>query len=216
MKFFNAFKGVKKIRTAQVLALLSSLAVIAVVGYAIYKGETPEALSESTMGVFGIVMLVAGIFSILALLLTFIGLIQAKRDEGSFGGALALTLIALVISVVDSFYRQENYAEISPYVSVGISVLTLLATILTVKGCMDLAKLMDRQDVVRKGGRVIAFILIAGLVSAGCELATSVFNVQGTLKDVVEYAQIAAPILSVLYTLVYIGFLGKTKKMLKG
>ena len=218
MKFPNAYRGVKKIHLGQIFALLAALAVIAVTVIAAAKIDfESETVSESVLGPIAIILLVGGILSVIGMIITIAGIVNARKDESAFSGALIFVILGLIVSAANSFYfsNNEKFADISTYIDTGVKLLTLIASMCVVKGCMNLAQKLDRPDMVQKGRTAMTAIVIIFIIAIACDLVRVFFSPEKIGDTILSVIEIAASVLMLIYLIVYIAYLGKAKKMLK-
>ncbi len=218
MKFPNAYRGVKKIRLGQLFALIAALAAIAMVVFVAAKIDVnTEELGEDALGPIAILLLLSGIFAIIGMIITLVGIVNAMKDESAFRGALIFVILGLIVSAANSFYfgSNEKYEDITKYIDTGVKLLTLIASMCVVKGCMNLAQKLDRPDMVQKGRAAMTAIVIIYLIAIGCDLVRVLVAPEKLGDTILSVVEIAASVLMLIYLIVYIAYLGKAKKMLK-
>ena len=218
MSFPNAYRGVKKIHLGQIFALLAALAVIAVTVFAAAKIDfESETVSESVLGSIAIILLVGGILSVIGMIITIAGIVNARKDESAFSGALIFVILGLIVSAANSFYfsNNEKFADIAAYINTGVKLLTLIASMCVVKGIMNLAGKLNRPDMVQKGRTAMTAIVIIFIIAIACDLVRIFFSPEKIGDTILSVIEIAASVLMLIYLIVYIAYLGKAKKMLK-
>lgn len=209
MTFPNAYKGIKKVFLAEILALIGSACTD--IGSVI--GGIGLASGSAATGTCGWVIVVAGrVFIVLCLFLTLVGLKSASRDDESFQKAFVYALINLIISMISVFLIGLSVG--STVLNTIIYVITLLLTILTLaaifKGIESLAHKLNRYDVAEKGSSLISFLWIVYCVTIFCEVMGMIVPVSmfiGVLALAAALAMFVAYIL-------YLGYLGHAKNML--
>lgn len=216
MTFPNAYKGVKKILTAEILALIAAIALVAAGVYLYLQGgENLENIPENVLGVVAVIGLVAGVLALIALIIKLVGLAQANKDENSFTFALILTILSIIVTAADSFYLSENMKAVSQFVPIATTVLQLLSMVCIIKGIMDLAEKLDRPDMVKKGKSAIAVIVVIAIVNILCNVAGVCFQLTETMENIISLVQLVASVVTVIYLIIYIAYLAKGKKMLE-
>ena len=103
MRFPNAHEGVKKIFTAEVLMLIVTLGTLIVNGLAMSQNR-----SDGLIAAAAIVLVVAGIISIIAFIMNLLGIIQARKDESKFTYALYAVIGGIVASLVQSAFPDNG------------------------------------------------------------------------------------------------------------
>ena len=111
MKFPNAENGVKKLFTAEILQIIAAvaLAAAAVMGLVTLANAANEN-AGATLG-FGAGTLVfsigGAVVSLIAFILTIVGLVKASKDDDGFKTALAFIILAVVATIVGSCFQSR-------------------------------------------------------------------------------------------------------------
>ena len=205
MRFPNAYAGVKKIFTSEILSLISAilLAIVAVVMATDETGELPGG-KNGVIAVVAIAGLVAIVLGLIALILQLIGLSAASKDEGAFKTAFFFAIAMLVVSVAGSVIATKNEDSI---VSDLPNLLNIFVFIFTVSGISNLAKKMGREDMAGFGIRILILQIILTVIS----FILQVFK-QGSIANVLSVVSI---LLTAIVYIVYLIYLSKAKKMLQ-
>lgn len=218
MTFPNALTGVKKLYTAQILALIAVIALLLVslLGLGVKETVNVEEIDAATAVTGGGILLLAlaaGIISIIALIMNIVGLKHAKLDEGAFRTALILTIVGLAVSVVSTAVESSN-AVVSSFISIAANVLSLAASIFVIKGIVNLAAQLDREDMVEKGNSLLKIIVCLNVVSIAASIVSSSMTVQ-TESNASLIIAIVASVVSIVSCIVFLSYLSKAKKMLE-
>lgn len=216
VKFLHAYKGVKKIFTAQILSLIASAVGIAAIFTALAvakKGPAEAAVSDVLVLAALVIGAVSGIVALVALILNLVGTVQAKKDEPSFGKALICTLVALAATAFAvGFTRFAHVKEIFELIA---DLAQACAIIFTVVGIQMLADALVRKD-IRDLGRFICRLLCwAYTVMLVANIASLVF---AYLPDVIVFSSwlsFIGEVMKMVAYIVYLIFLGKAVKMLR-
>lgn len=209
MQFPNAYTGVKKIRTAEILQLIGALCllIMAILGIvALASGSVGGALaSVAGMGIFGIG---AGVLGIIAFILCIVGLSAAGKDESQFKSALIAVLIGLVATVVASFFGDETIKEIGTTVQ---SLANLISTILVVSGIISLATQLNNDAVATRGKTILKLIVCFNVLALIADIV-GLFIPGGQIVGAI--IALAAVVLDIIVYIIYLGYLKKAVVML--
>ena len=157
MKFPNAANGVKKIFTAEILSLISSvcvfvtivlmLAALASTAGAVSDGSDGAAVGALASGagtvVFGIATVV---LAIIAFILNIVGITKASKDEESFKMALYALIGGIILSVIGSAFTNVN-GYVSSIMQALQVVADLLVLLYVIQGVRYLALKLNRPDI---------------------------------------------------------------------
>ena len=118
MTFPHAAKGINKIFTAEILALIAFVfSGIATVGAVITANilandsNADIAAAAIVLLVFGII---AGVLAIVSVIIKFIGIFNASRDERAFKSVIYLTIINLGVAILARASRVFRSSIICP------------------------------------------------------------------------------------------------------
>ncbi|MBQ6153305.1 MAG: hypothetical protein IJJ15_06125 [Ruminococcus sp.] len=221
MRFPNAYNGVKKIFSAEILHLVAVIlmavglvtAVIAgVVGTAV--GDAAE-LTEGEFvvtvgGIIGAVSILAvgGILALIAFILQIVGVGQAMKDESYFKTAFIFIFVGIactVLSCIPDTVLTDFF--ISLFRTLG-QISQLLVTIYIIGGIQRLASKMGNIDLERKGSTIFTLItifycvaIIVCIVSLFATLLAEIFAICALVIDLVTY-------------IIFLSYLAQAKKML--
>ena len=214
MRFPNAYNGIKKLFTAEILDIV--VAVIGIIAGGVLvatvgKGTIDEADAAGVLGA-GFLGVIAGIVAIVSFILQLLGLSQASKDEKYFKDALIAALAGIIVSILQSSFAKN--ALLSGIFSAISTVCSLLITVMVVNGIISLARKIGDTEVERKGKNIFKILILVYVLTAIAELLSAIFG----KKDVSSLAgmlTVVAGIFAVLSAIFYISLLSKAKKMLQ-
>ena len=220
MKFPNAFSGVKKIFTAEILSLLGGLATllagiftVTAVGTGVAAAASESDGLASTAGASligaGAFILAAGVLYLISFILQLIGLSNASKDESAFKTAMIFVFVGIACSLVASFTQSNGEATaLSSIFSSLQQVSSLCVTIFTIQGIRNLADKLNNGEMSAKGATIFKIITVIYLliIVAGI-IAIFSLAIAGILT-------IVASVLSVIQYIIFLSYLAKAKKML--
>lgn len=212
MRFPNAYAGVKKIRTAEILQLIGALcllvmAVLALVAVISAAAESAGGAIASLLGA-GVLGIAAGVLGIIALILCIVGLSAAGKDEPQFKSALIAVLVGLAATVVASFFSGETIKDIGTAVQ---NLANLISTILVVSGIISLATQLNNDAVATRGKTILKLIICFNVLALIADII-GVFIPGGQIVGAI--IALAAVILDIIVYIIYLGYLKKAVVML--
>ncbi|MBQ7504215.1 MAG: hypothetical protein IJT79_02720 [Ruminococcus sp.] len=217
MRFPNAFSGVKKLFTAEILQIIGVVAMgvaaifLALLGASIDADNAVTGLgSLALMSVFAIGGVVV---FIIAAILKLVGLGKAGKDNKNFSYALYCVIVGMIFVVVGSFFQSSNPTIYNMCESCN-KIADLIATILTIQGIMSLASNLGDTEMVVKGAFI--FKVIMGIY---------IFAILGSITYAFMFPFLflrfvgliffcASLVLSVVSYILFISYLSIAKKML--
>jgi len=215
MRFPNAFDGVSKIRTSQILAVVATalLFISAILGLAMIplsNGGPGNAL-YALLAAFGFVAMAAGIISIIALIINIIGINRASKDEPIFKTALIAVVVNILLSGIGSA-AGENGSTLSDLMSILSSVAQVITCILIIRGIISLADQLGDGEMVERGNTTRNLVLCLFAVSLVLKAVSDFFiRGSGTASSILT---LVAAILSLVQFIVYLSYLTRAKNML--
>lgn len=219
--FKNAYEGIKKIFTAEIIMLIAS--IVALVGAIVTVTADPNAVKDAlnnasgtslptSVVILGIVALAFGICALVAFILNLVGLVQAKKDEANFNTALLLTIAGIVVSILSGILsKNENVVS---FLNTAVELAYLLATMFIVYGIISLAKQLKNTPVETKGNRLLKLIVIVYGVGIAAKLLSAIFTAAKLDPIIIGIVGIISALLTVVSHLIYISLLSDAKKML--
>ena len=219
--FKNAYEGIKKIFTAEIIMLIAS--IVALVGAIATITADPNAVKDAlnnasgtslptSVVILGIVALAFGICALVAFILNLVGLVQAKKDEANFNTALLLTIAGIVVSILSGIFSKNE--SVTSFLNTAVELAYLLATMFIVYGIISLAKQLKNTPVETKGNRLLKLIVIVYGVGIAAKLLSSIFTAAKLDPIIIGIVGIISALLTVVSHLIYISLLSDAKKML--
>ena len=215
MKFPNAATGVRKIFTAQVLSLISSIAMIIALILLIVTGAAANANSDGGVLAAGmgtlVLMLASFILILIAAIMSLVGIIQAAKDEGAFKTALYAIIISLVAAVVAAIFSSNG--TVQGICQVVQNIMSIAVTVFVITGIINLADQLNNAEVSQKGTNLMKVIVCVYVLALIASVVSLIFG--GTFASVTAaIIALVATILNVIAYFLYLSLLSKGKKML--
>ena len=220
MKYPNAYEGVKKIFKAEILTLIGSACMIIFAIFALVAIAGATAGSEDAMvaGGLGAVVfaLAGGVLSLIGLIFLMIGTKRASADEPLFDKAFLFILFSLILTVASTIISSIWATGIWDNLSTTIaSIMSMIATVYIINGIQNLAKQLNRPDMVTKGNTYLLLLIIIYVIQIIVRIIPVFFGVNAATSTVAGVLELIASILMLIVYILYLIFLGKAKKMLK-
>ena len=208
MRFPNAHEGVKKIFTAEILMLIVTLGTLIVNGLAMSQNR-PDGLIAAA----AIILVAAGVISIIAFIMNLLGIIQARKDESKFTYALYAVIGGIVASLVQSAF--PNNGIVVDAANTVSSICSALATYFVIDAILSLAEQLGNADMIAKGKRARIIVITLWLIVVILQLVGTIFGAGNeTLLLIESVLLVAAGVLSILLYFVYLSYLSKARTML--
>ena len=184
MTFPHAAKGINKIFTAEILALIAFVfSGIATVGAVITANilandsNADIAAAAIVLLVFGII---AGVLAIVSVIIKFIGIFNASRDERAFKSVIYLTLINLGVAILAAcFSGIPFFNNLSNIVT---DLVEFIVSLLIILGIGKLALQLNNPEIIQKCGTLFRLILWIGLLSLH-EILFHLSSQSGGIRD---------------------------------
>lgn len=212
MKFQNAEKGIKKIFTAEILGLISSIGfiVMAVLGY-LAIGNQADSLYIAT----AICGVATGILMLIGYILNIVGIVNASKDEESFKTSLYIAIFGIVFSFVSGFLGNAfaDNAYLSRILGAIPDVVNLLIMIYIVMGIRNISKLLGNPVMEGKGQNIMRIVFIMAMIIFAARSLSELVNTN--VSETIAVAMVVfAGILNIVTYVLYLSYLAKAKKML--
>ena len=213
--FPNAAKGIKRIFTAEILALIAAILVI--VGIVLGVVGIAAAAADSTGGTIaglggaGVLLLISGILAIIAAVLELVGIINASKDEAAFKIALYAIIAGVVISIVSTIFSST--AAVVSICDILSKIAKIVVTVFIIQGVINLAKKVNNDAVAKKGNTLLYIITCIYILSAIASIVVATFG--GYAASVIAgVIAIVAAVLEVVQYVLFLVLLSQAKKML--
>lgn len=215
MKFPNAAKGISKIFTSEILALIAAIAtgvatILAVVMYASAKTNSTAGATASGIGTL-VLVLGASVLLVIALILKIVGVVQTSRDEDSFKMIIYLTIFTLIVAVVAAIFSRVTFLN---NIANAVSAIgSFVTTLLIILGIGNLGVQVGNDEVIDKCSSQFKLILGIGIVALLARFFC-IFLPTVPAQGIVIALAVVALVLSVIQYILYLSLLSKAKKML--
>ena len=209
MTYPNAFKGVKKIFTAEILTIISTILLLIAAALAVGAANVADTADETALAMIGVLAIFGIAGTIIALIAFFInlsGLKAGAQDEPKFKTALIFVIVGIVATLISGFF-EGVVSDIFSYIN---SIASVLITYFVISAIMSLAGQLGNEEMVQKGKTAITFVVAAFAVS----LIVSIISLFLNNDTVVGVLGVIALILSLVQYIIYLVYLAKSKKML--
>ena len=210
MTFPNAFNGVKKLFTSEILALIAGICtVIAAIGALAIVGGSDAG------GILLIIFALAAlVLAIIGYIMMLIGLKRAGHDENRFNQAFIVAIAVLVLSAVSSIFTSAGVGGGIPSAIMDFvkKVGDVVIAILVINGVQNLASKLDNDQILKKGNTLLIILAIVNGLAAITSLI-SAFCGGSIASKVGGVFSLISGILSIVYYILFIIFLAKSKKM---
>ena len=215
MKFPNAAKGISKIFTSEILALIAAIAtgvasILAVVMYASAKTNSTAGAAASGIGTL-VLVLGASVLLVIALILKIVGVVQTSRDEDSFKIIIYLTIFTLIVAVVAAIFSRVTFLN---NIANAVSAIgSFVTTLLIILGIGNLGVQVGNDEVIDKCSSQFKLILGIGIVALLARFFC-IFLPTVPAQGIVIALAVVALVLNVIQYILYLSLLSKAKKML--
>lgn len=216
MRFPNAASGVKKLFTAEILSLISTLAMIIAVCLAVVAaaGSNAQNVTSGTiaagMGTI-ILMAAAAVLALIAGILALIGLINASKDEIAFKTALIATIISLVAAGIMGIFSR--YSVVQSICQCIQNIMSVVVTVFVIQGIINLAGRLKEREIASKGKTLMTILIVIFALAFVASLISAIFG--GALASTIAgIIALVALVLDLIGYIIYLTLLAKAKKML--
>ena len=221
MTFSNAYHGVKKVFTAELLKLFGGvcLLIAAVLGaLAVGAAADGAATGAGVSGIGSIVFIAAGfVLPIIGYIMNLVGLHQAGKDEDGFKTAFTISIFALIIAVVAGILTAFNVGNgIADNIATIVQrICEIFIFVLVVGGVANLADRLGKTQMIGKASTVLTIFIVCWVINILASLVDVIFGVNDTTTTITSIAGIVVAVFSIIGYIVYLVFLGKAKNMLR-
>ena len=197
----HAHQGIKKLFTANILALAVTALLILTLVVALTGGYS----AIKSLNALSVIVL---ILSLVTLVLEIVGVCQAIHDERYFANARNLLILTIVLAFIN-FFAESVLLDLAG------DVTSLLASLYIIKGIMRLARTLNNWSVHHLGQRLYRLELIVGCGFLGLSVLSSVIQSRGSGVDriLVFILALSGLVLSIVATVMYTMYLYKAVKM---
>ncbi len=218
MKYKNAGKGIKKAVIGQILAIISTflgngMALFLSVSSRVF-GESykePSVLFISVSVFLGIASLC---FIALKSVFSFIGYLQASRDEPEFKKATICVLTSGVLLIIGFFLQIKN-GTLYTILNSASMIIEMFVMVFAISGVVNLSNSCERTDVAEKGDSVLRVLLVTFIFSALDALVIRIFELSENAWTVSLIIGTVDLILSFIQIIIFVRYLRQASKMLQ-
>ena len=214
MNFPNAHKGVKKIFTAEIIAIFAAILLLcgAVTTLVLSKMESiPDATVPADAA---LLTLLCGLgLAAASFILNLVGILQAKKDENNFSYAFVFVIIPIITSVFAAIFSKNSYVQ---SISDGVrNICEVIVMIMIIGGIRELANKLGRQDMVNSANRAYRIITAVYVLLIIARVIEVVFDFLPMMVTAAGILSIIAGVLNIVAHVYYFVFLGRGVKMLR-
>ena len=216
MKFPNAYKGVKKLFIAEIIALIGAIASLVVAIFAKLPGYADE--KSPIFIVAGILAFVILIALIVAYVIQVVGLYQGGKDEHYLKVGFFVVIFSLILGIVGSILTTwvKGAAQIGSIIDTICKVADAFVIIFVIFGVMSLAAELGNESMVKLGKSLCIMVIIMYVLSIVIRLiAAFVKTEDNALAVALGVLGIIGIVLELVIYVINFVYLGKAVKMLK-
>lgn len=209
MKYPHAHSGVKKIFIGALLEVISSALMIAVTILLIYFSNLTDVSATLT--------LVASIVSVVAFIFQLIGLFQARKDEGSFSGALWSIFLVIIITIAQiplSYLTGDWVTYVTSSADAVKSLLSIAVIMYILSGISNLAGSLGESGYASRGRIIRVLLMIVFLAALGMRLVSAFVKGSEQLNNVMGYIAIGSSAVELVANIWYFFYLARAPKKL--
>ena len=157
MRFPNASAGVKKLYTSEILSLIALIfaLITAIAGFftiGVIDAGVDGAVNAG-LGVTGVFTILTAILSLIAFILSLVGLSRAGKDEPAFKYALYATFIGIVVSVVVGFVPEGFWKDLLTVVN---EIMLNIVPVLSIAGIIGGFLFNNRGENIRENKKKLS------------------------------------------------------------
>ena len=210
MEYENSRTGLRKIYKAQFLSIIAaiigivSVVVMAILGKAI-QSNAEEINNTDLISV--LFLIAAGVVSIIAFFLNFVGVGKASRDDESFKNALIMLVVGIGASVLSSAL-QNRLPSLAKYLDYLHDISTLFVSYYVIGGCMSIAEKKKDVNLAATCKTARTFIIVAWIITLVLEFLS------GAVSGLIAVLAIVAAICEIVAYIIYLVILSKTLRIL--
>ncbi len=217
MKYENAYKGISKLFTAEILKLLVGImsVVTAILGVFSLAGAMAglEGMFVGFTIAAVILLVLILIFSIVSFILMMVGIVTAGKDEPFFKTALIWIIIGVTSTILTNIVTSVPVMQ--NIFTILATVADILSTFYIISGIIALADRIGNIDVSTKGQTIIKLIIatyVIAIIIKIVEMITRMNTVGVVISGILGIIALVASIVSYILFLV---MLARGKKMLQ-
>jgi len=221
MTFPNAYHGVKKIFTAEILGLIGAVCLIlgSLIGVlAVVSTVAGSEGGAAASGIGTIIFLAAGaVLPIIGYIMNLVGLNQASKDDSNFRVAFMVAIISLIVLIVSAVFSVFNFGNgMADNIAKAFSIMAnIIVTVYVITGISSLAEQLKKPEMVEMGRKILIFIIVINGIIMVAEILPVFFGINVTVASIEGIMGVVSAVCQFIYYIVYLVFLGKAKAMLQ-
>ncbi len=210
MQLTNAYRGVKRIYTAQLLQLLAAiLALVAALEAILALTATSSAMALGA----GFFLLIASALGVIGFVLNIMGIHDASQDEATFRKAMAWVIVGIFVALLSIlFQRSDTLSTLAKAVTTACDA---VITIFVITGVVRLADGLGNEEVRALGKRSLRLIAAAYGAAFASKLLSVIAGLTGSGTALGLVMDVVAGVLSIAASLLYLRLLSEGKAMLE-
>ena len=213
--FPNAYNGVKKIYTAEILSLIGTICLL-IAAILVLVGIAASTVSDGTAvaGVVGggFLGIAASVLMFISFIMNLVGLSNAAKDETAFKNALIVSVVGIVASVaMGAIPSGSLVADLCETVT---QICQLLVTLLVCNGIINLAQRMGEPAMVEKGNTARKMLMAMWIVAIVVDIVSTLIDRGGTPSTISSILSIIALVVSIVSYIFYLRLLSSSRTML--
>ena len=216
MSFPNAYQGVKKIFTAEIMALISTIvmiisAIVALVGIAASDAGAGDGAMAVAVGGAAFI-LIGAVLSLISFILNIVGVNKASKDEAAFKSAFYVIIVGIIASVVMGLGNSGGILdEIGQTVS---NICNFLVTWYVCTGIANLAEKLSNPALKEKAEKTRKLTMIVWVLNIIVSIIGVIFGASSAGQMIGAVLGLVSLILALVAYIMYLGLLSKAKKSL--
>lgn len=216
MQFPNALKGIKKVYASIIMEIIGAVCLILGAFAAMLGMMLMEQNEEQTSLVIGLIsvgaVVISGILTLAAGVLSIVGFLQASKDEGSFKIAIIVSIASIVLGILLAIFY--DHVVLRNILSQIVDLLGLVVTIYVIQGIINLAESIGDKLMIKRGKTLFIMITIVYGLTCLANIIAAIFG-EGTASVIASVIALLAELFGGVQLIIYIVFLAKAKKMLR-
>ena len=214
MNFPNAYKGVKKIFTAEIFSIVAIVLLLCGTVFALVISKLSSESEIATSAITALFSIIGGLgLGVAAFVLNLVGIIQAKKDEGQFYYAFVFVIIPIIAAAFAAIFSKNTFVQsLSDSVR---NICEVIVMIFIIGGIRNLARQLGKDGMIRSGDfalRVITAVYGLLLIARVTEI---VFDFLPFMVTAASILSIVSGVLNIFVHVYYFVYLGRAVKMLK-
>jgi len=224
MKYPNAYQGIKKMFTAEILEIIASVciffagiaAIVAAAGAIVPDPAESAGLLGGGLIAAAVLMAGFGVLSIIAIILLLVGLKRAGLDESRFNKGFSMALASLILSVAAAVLSTVNGGNniFDDFATLVASILQIFAMLYVSQGISSLAEDLGDQAVAKSANSLYLVYSVLLIIEAIMRIVSAFLSNDLNMKTSSGVILMISSVIAIVAYIAYIVLLGKAKKML--